>query len=119
LAIWILIPQNEGEKVMYLILSSYFTQFEQKITWIRNAFFEIVLKVVLNLAFHTSDYCRTRVSPEKLVDMRKVSERTDNALYQQMKIFGVLESTRSSTKSSSSSTKMDEPQDKVPTRSYA
>jgi len=67
---------------MYLILSSYFTQFEQKMTGIRNAFFEVILKVVLNLAFHTSDYCRTRVDPEKLIEMRKVSERTDNALHQ-------------------------------------
>ena len=80
---------------MYLILSSYFTQFEQKMTICRNAFFEIVLNVVLTVAYHVSDYCRTRVDPEKLVDMRKISERTDNALYQQMKVFGVLESNRS------------------------
>ena len=65
---------------MYLIMSSYFAQFEQKMTIIRNGFFEIVLNIVLKLALHTCDYCRTRVDPEKLLDMRKVTERMDNTL---------------------------------------
>lgn len=29
LAIWILIPQNEGEKVMYLVMTNHFMKFEE------------------------------------------------------------------------------------------
>ena len=32
IAIWILIPNNEGERVMYMVMSSYFEQFEKKMT---------------------------------------------------------------------------------------
>jgi hypothetical protein len=63
IAIWILIPQNEGEKVMYLVLTTYFVQFEEKMTMTRNGFFEIILKIVLTLTMHTAEYCRTRVDP--------------------------------------------------------
>ena len=65
---------------MYLVLSSYFAQFEERTTFVRNGFFEVVLKIVLTIAYHISEYCRTRVDPQKLVDMRKITERTDNAL---------------------------------------
>ena len=81
ISVWVLLPQNEGEKVMYLVLSSYFAKFEEKITFVRNIFFVIILKVVLNLAFHVSDYCCTRIDPQKLVDLRNISESTDSILY--------------------------------------
>ena len=96
LSIWVLLPQNEGEKVMYLVLSSYFAKFEEKITIVRNSFFVIILKVVLNLAFHVSDYCCTRIDPQKLADLRDLSESTDSILYQQMKRFGISSSSRTS-----------------------
>ena len=67
---------------MYLVLSSYFVQFEEKITVFRNGFFEIILKGVLKLAFHTSDYCCTRIDAQKLVELQQISEDTDGLLVQ-------------------------------------
>ena len=69
LSFWVLLPQNEGEKVLYLVLSSYFVQFEEKITKLRNGFFEVILKGVLKMAYHTSDYCCTRIDAQKLVEL--------------------------------------------------
>ena len=101
ISIWVLLPQNEGEKVMYLVLSSYFAKFEEKITVLRNGFFIIVLKIVLSLAFHATAYCCTRIDPQKLANLREVSESTDNIIYQQMKRFGV-QGSKSSSRSSAS-----------------
>ena len=81
ISIWVLLPQNEGEKVMYLVLSSYFAKFEEKITVARNSFFVIVIKVVLKLAFYVSDYCCTRIDPQRLPELRNISESTDSILY--------------------------------------
>lgn len=74
LAVWVLIPQNEGEKVVYMILSGYFKQFEQFITLYRNMFFEFVFRTVLSLARVTTDYCLTRIRSEQLIEIRKVTE---------------------------------------------
>jgi hypothetical protein len=77
LAVWILIPQNKGEKVVYLVLSEYLLKFEETMTSWRNAIFETIFKVVLNLALFTSNYCLTRIPSEQLVNLRKITEKID------------------------------------------
>ena len=67
LAVWILIPQNEGEKVMYLILSDHFVKFESYMTIARNGIFECLLLCTLKFALLVTSYCQSRVSSEKLV----------------------------------------------------
>lgn len=39
LSLWILLPNNEGEKVVYLAMSGYLTQFEVKATYVKYSFF--------------------------------------------------------------------------------
>ena len=69
IAIWILIPQNEGERVMYMIFESRFTQFEQKFTGIRQVYLATVLKGVLKLALFVTEYCTKRVADDKLAEL--------------------------------------------------
>lgn len=91
LAIWILIPQNEGERVVYLILSGYFKQFEEKVTLYRNLFFEFFFKGTLLLTKVTAEYCLVRVRSQKLEEFRKISKKIDLDMKTQMKVRGVVE----------------------------
>ena len=98
IAIWILIPQNEGEKVIYLVLTGYFSKFEEHMTKARNAFFDVVLFVVLKTALWVTEYSRTSISVDKLIDLRKVTESMDQALLYQLKIRGALNKQNASSK---------------------
>jgi hypothetical protein len=89
LAIWILIPQNEGEKVVYLAMSSQLLKFEEKMTYWRHIFFEAILNLVLQLARVTCAYCLPKISSETLVEMRKLTHEIDQNFSSQMKLRGV------------------------------
>ena len=91
LAIWILIPQNRGEKVVYLVLSEYLFKFEESMTSWRNAIFETIFITVLNLALITSNHCLKRISSDKLVSLRKITEKIDQDLYKQIKTRGAVD----------------------------
>ena len=74
LAVWILLPNNEGEKVVYLAMSGYLSQFEIKVTHVKYSFFSYILKFVLKLSHSTSDYCATRISSERLAEFRDITK---------------------------------------------
>ena len=80
LAIWILIPFNQGEKAMYVIMSSYLEMFETKMTSTRDYFFETLLFCILTVARSTSNYCSTRISSSYLSKMRQITEEMDEVL---------------------------------------
>mmetsp|Transcript_23293 Transcript_23293/g.31129 ORF Transcript_23293/g.31129 Transcript_23293/m.31129 type:complete len:142 (+) Transcript_23293:81-506(+) len=79
-AIWILIPQNEGEKVIYLMLQGYFTKFEEKMTAFRYVYLSLVLKGMLKSALFFAEYCSKRVAPDSLPDFQLISAQIDQAL---------------------------------------
>lgn len=74
LGIWILVPYNEGEKVMYLVLSGYFIKFEEKMTYFRSGYLRVVLLGTLKLAVVITEYCATRVASDKLIDLQELTE---------------------------------------------
>ena len=73
---------------MYLVMTSYFMKFEESMTHARNLLFESLLYGTLKFALLVSGYCKSRVSSEKLVELRKITEQMDQALYHQMKLLG-------------------------------
>jgi hypothetical protein len=77
LGIWILLPKNEGEKVMYLVMSDYFIKFEQKMTHYRSSYLSIILLGTLKLALIITDYCASKVSSDRLVDFAEFTEKID------------------------------------------
>ena len=77
---WILIPQNEGEKVMYLFLSSYLTTFERKMTYVRGTYLAVVLKAILKLAALVTGYCAVRVSPETLHEVKQTTDQISETI---------------------------------------
>lgn len=79
-ATWILIPQNEGERVIYMIFQNYFTQFEQKVTEVRFFYLFYLLKGVLKLALFFTEYCVKRVSPDKLPEFQMITAQADLTL---------------------------------------
>jgi len=91
LAIWILIPQNEGEKVMYLVFSDYFMKFETKMTSIGGFFFTSTLNVVLKFAVIVTDYCARRTLPQKLIELQLLTEHMDEILLKQIKLRGAID----------------------------
>jgi len=95
LAIWILLPQNEGEKVIYLLLSSYFVNFEEKVTAFRGKYLVLVHSAVLQIAVFTTDYCSRRVDASQLGELRQKSELIDQTLLRQIKVRGAKVQKRS------------------------
>lgn len=61
-------------------------------THARNFIFEFLLYGTLKFALVVTGYCKTRISSEKLVELRKITEQMDQALFQQMKQLGVKSS---------------------------
>ena len=66
---------------MYLVLTSYFVKFEESMTQARNVIFESLLYGTLKFALFVAGYCKSRVSSDKLVELRKITEQMDQALY--------------------------------------
>ena len=88
LGIWILLPQNEGEKVMYLVLSGYFIKFESKMTSYRSSYLSVALTGTLKLTQIVTQYCATRVDSEKLADFAELTESIDQIVLRQIKMRG-------------------------------
>lgn len=88
LALWILLPQNEGEKVIYLMLSSYFVKFEEKMTKFRSIYLVLLLTTVLKVAVFITEYCSKRIAAEKLSELRSMTEQMDQVLLRQIKVRG-------------------------------
>ncbi len=74
---------------MYMIMSSYFVQFEEKMTFVRNIIFEYLHLAVLKTANFFNEVCMTRITPERLVEMQAITEQMDQDLRDQIRLFGV------------------------------
>ena len=73
---------------MYMFLSSYFQKFEEKMTLVRNFFFEYLLLGVLHIANFFNEMCMTRISSERLLELRTLTEKMDLDLCEQIRLCG-------------------------------
>ena len=73
---------------MYMFLSSYFQKFEEKMTLVRNFFFEYLLLGVLYIANFFNEMCMTRISSERLLELRALTEKMDLDLCEQIRLCG-------------------------------
>ena len=89
-SLWILLPQNEGEAVAYVILQGYFVEFERRMTGVRNAIFENLLLAALAVAKFFVDHVRAKVGDESVKKLRAYTQAMDRAMAGELQVRAKL-----------------------------